>query len=50
MWVVGYHHFIFFPINFLIIKRALSLMFYKIDFGVLKFKSPLLKAKLNSLN
>jgi len=39
MWMVGYEIIsIFFPSNFLI-----SLMLYKFDFGVLKFKSPLLK-------
>jgi len=32
------------------IKRILSLMLYKIDFLVLKFKSLLLKPKLNLLN
>jgi hypothetical protein len=29
------------------IKKILSLVFYKTDFGVLKFKSPILKPKLN---
>jgi hypothetical protein len=34
----------------LFIKRILSLVFYKTNFGVLKFKSPLLKLNLNLLN
>jgi hypothetical protein len=32
------------------IKRIYSPMFYKIDFGVLKFNVPLLKPKRNLLN
>jgi hypothetical protein len=32
------------------IKRVLNLVLYKTYFGVFKFKSPLLKPKLNLLN
>jgi len=32
------------------IKRVLSLVLYKIDFRVFKFKNPFLKPKLNLLN
>jgi hypothetical protein len=32
------------------IKKFLSLVFYKTDFEVLKFKNPLLKPKINLLN
>jgi hypothetical protein len=32
------------------IKRVLNLMLYETDFGVLKFKNPLLKPRLNLLN
>jgi hypothetical protein len=38
MWMIGYHNFNFFPIK-VYIKRVFSLVFYKINFGVLKFKS-----------
>jgi hypothetical protein len=34
----------------LFIEKVFSLVLYKIDFGVLKYKSPLLKPKLNLLN
>jgi hypothetical protein len=49
MWMVGYHNYkkiyqIFFN------KRVLNLLSYKIEFLVLKFKSHLLKPKLNLLN
>jgi hypothetical protein len=50
VWMVAYHHFKKLPIKFFFIKRVFSLMFYKIDLGVLKFKSPLQKSKLNLLN
>jgi hypothetical protein len=50
MWMVGYHHFNFFPIKFFYIKIVISLLLYKFDFLVLKFKSPLLKPKLNLLS
>jgi hypothetical protein len=50
MWVICYHHFKKNPIKILFIKKVLNLMFYKTDFGVLKFKNPLLKPKLNLLN
>jgi hypothetical protein len=47
IWIVDYHHSQFFPIKFLFIKKFLNLVLYKIDFGVLKFKSPLLRPKIN---
>jgi hypothetical protein len=50
IWMVSCHHSQIFPINFLFIKKILNIVFYKIDFGVLKFKSLLLKLKLNLLN
>jgi hypothetical protein len=50
MWMVGYHHFNFFPHQNFLIKKILGLMLYKTDFLVLRFKSPLLKSKLNLLN
>jgi hypothetical protein len=50
MWMVGYHHFKNIPIKISWLKKIFSLMFYKMDFGVLKFKSFLLKPKLNLLN
>jgi len=50
MWMVGYHHFKFFSHQNFVIKKILSFMFYKTNFGVLKFKSPTLKPKLNLLN
>jgi hypothetical protein len=49
MWMVGYHRLKNTHQYFFII-RILNLMFYKTDFGVFKFKSPLLKSKLNLLN
>jgi hypothetical protein len=48
MWMGGYHRYKFFNQNFFN-KKVLSLMLYKIDFVVLKFKSCLLKPKLNLL-
>ncbi len=36
--MIGYHNFNFFPIK-VYIKKVFSIVFYKIDFGVLKFKS-----------
>jgi hypothetical protein len=49
MRMVDYHHFNLFPSNFFI-KRVFRPMFYKTDFGVLKFKNLLLKTKQNLLN
>jgi len=49
MWMVGYHHLKKNPIKFFLLK-GLSLIFYKIDFLVLKLKSHLLKSKVNLLN
>jgi len=43
MWMVGYHHFKFFPNQNFFIKRIFNLVLYKIKFLVLNFKSPLLK-------
>jgi hypothetical protein len=43
------HHFIL-SHQIFFIKRSLSLVLYKIDFRVLKFKSLLLNPKLNLLN
>jgi len=48
VWMVGYHH--FFSHQNLFIQKFLSLVLYKFDFLVLKFKSPLLKPKLNLLD
>jgi hypothetical protein len=48
--MVGCHRSQIFPINFLFIKRVFNLMLYTIEFGVLKFKSPLLRPKFNLLN
>jgi hypothetical protein len=50
MWMVGYHHFNFFPIQIFYIKIVFSLVLNKIDFGVSKFKNLLLEPKLNLLN
>jgi hypothetical protein len=50
MWMVGYNHFKKLPIKKIYIQRIFSLVFYKTDFGVLKFNSPLLQPKLNLLN
>jgi hypothetical protein len=47
MWMVGYHHFKKLPINVFFIKMIFSMMLYKTNCGVLKFKSHVLKAKLN---
>jgi hypothetical protein len=49
MWILGYYHLRKFPIKFFI-KTILNLVFYKTNFGLLKFKSPLLKPILNLLN
>jgi hypothetical protein len=48
--MVGYHHFKKLPIKMFLFKEFYSPMFYKFDFGVLKFKNLLLKPKLNLLN
>jgi hypothetical protein len=55
LWVFfiwGWYVIIFFKIYHQIfyIKRVLNLKFYKTNLGVLKFKSPLLKPKLNLVN
>ncbi len=45
MWMVGYHHFNFFLISILFIKRVLSLMFYKFWFWGVKVQKSFTKAK-----
>jgi hypothetical protein len=48
MWMAGYHHLKNNSHQNFFIKKVLSLMFYKIDFGVLKFKN--LIRKPNSID